>query len=143
MFPSEVYIERRKSLKKAVDKGIIFFPGNSEVPMNYKSNYYPFRQDSTFLYYFGLDKPDLAAIIDTESGDEIIYGDEASIEDIIWMGETEKIKTQAEKSGIHQIRPLKQLCGDICKAIARKRQFHYLPADGECIITRKSPNQSY
>lgn len=126
MFPSAIYIERRKSLKKIIDKGIILFPGNREVSMNYRANYYPFRQDSTFLYYFGLDMPDLAAMIDAESGDEVVYGDEASIEDIIWSGTTEKPGVLAEKAGINQIRPLRQLEQDICKAIALSRKVHYL-----------------
>jgi Xaa-Pro aminopeptidase len=131
MFSSKVYAERRESLKKLVNKGIILLPGNREVPINYKANCYPFRQDSTFLYYFGLDVPDLAAIIDVDTGDEIVYGNDASIEDIIWMGEIEKLKSQAERSGIQKIRPLEQLDIDVGKAIARKRKVHYLPPYSE------------
>lgn len=127
MFPFEVYQERRKSLMKYLDKGIIFFPGNKEVPMNYKSNCYPFRQDSTFLYYYGLDVPDLASIVDVETGNVVIYGDDASIEDIIWMGEMEKLKSRAGKSGIHQIRSMRKLEEDVHKAVAQKRKVHYLP----------------
>ncbi|MBN2482341.1 MAG: aminopeptidase P family protein [Bacteroidales bacterium] len=127
MFPSRIYIERRASLKKFMGKGIILLPGNPETSMNYKANYYPFRQDSTFLYYFGLDIPDLAAIIDAESGDEIIYGNDASIEDIIWMGEAEILSIRSERSGVHQIRPFRQLEQDVGKARSLGRKLHYLP----------------
>ncbi len=127
MFPTDVYQERRKSLMKFFEKGLIFFLGNKEVPMNYKANCYPFRQDSTFLYYYGLDVPDLASIVDVETGDVVIYGDDASIEDIIWMGELEKLKSRAEKSGIHMIRSIRKLEEDINKAITQKRKVHFLP----------------
>lgn len=112
---------------KFFDKGIIFFPGNQEVPMNYKANCYPFRQDSTFLYYYGLDIPDLASIVDVETGDVVIYGDDASIEDIIWMGEMEKLESHVGKSGIHQIRSIRKLEEDISKSIIQKRKVHFLP----------------
>jgi Xaa-Pro aminopeptidase len=72
MFPSEVYIQRRKRLKELVGKGVVLFLGNKEVAMNYAANNYPFRQDSSFLYYFGMDLPGLAGMIDCEHGNETI-----------------------------------------------------------------------
>ena len=84
MFSKEIYINRRMQLKSKLDKGIALFMGNHEAPCNYKDNTYHFRQDSTFLYYFGLDEPDLAAVIDFESGAEILFADDVSIDDIVW-----------------------------------------------------------
>ena len=73
-------------MKAKLDSGLILLLGNSESPMNYADNCYRFRQDSSFLYFFGLDQPDLAAVIDLDEGREIIFGDELTIDDIVWMG---------------------------------------------------------
>jgi Xaa-Pro aminopeptidase len=127
MFPAEVYITRRKKLKELVGKGIILFLGNKEVAMNYQANNYPFRQDSTFLYYFGLDIPDLAGILDTESGEEIIYGNNPTLEDIIWVGKQETLQEKAARTGIKLVKPLEKLDGDVFRVIAHNRQVHYLP----------------
>ncbi|MFA6336124.1 MAG: aminopeptidase P N-terminal domain-containing protein, partial [Bacteroidales bacterium] len=83
MFEKEVYIRRRQNLLSSVRSGILLFLGNSEVGFNYPSNTYRYRQDSSFLYFFGLDEPDLAAVIDAESGEEIIFGNDVSMDDII------------------------------------------------------------
>ena len=85
MFSRNTYIERRKELAQIVGKGIILLPGNTESPCNYPANAYaPFRQDSTFLYYFGLQEAGLVGIIDTESGEEWLLGDDVDVEDIVW-----------------------------------------------------------
>src|SRR3989337_1659553 len=118
MFPAEVYIQRRKRLRELVGKGVILFLGNKEVSMNYKANNYPFRQDSSFLYYFGLDLPDLAGMIDAESGEETVYGNNPSLEDIIWVGIHESLQDKAVKTGIKQIKPLAKLDGDVFRGIA-------------------------
>jgi Xaa-Pro aminopeptidase len=127
MFPAEVYIQRRKRLKELVGKGVILFLGNKEVSMNYKANSYPFRQDSSFLYYFGLDMPDVAGMIDTESGEETIYGTDPTLEDIIWIGNQEPLHEKALKSGIKQIKAIEKLDGDVFRVIAHNREVHYLP----------------
>jgi Xaa-Pro aminopeptidase len=127
MFPAEVYIQRRKRLKELVGKGVILFLGNKEVSMNYKANNYPFRQDSSFLYYFGLDLPDLAGMIDAETGEEIVYGNNPSLEDIIWVGVHESLQDKAVKTGINQIKPIEKLDGDVFRVIAHNRDVHYLP----------------
>jgi len=127
MFPAEVYVQRRKQLKELVGKGVILFLGNKEVSMNYKANSYPFRQDSSFLYYFGLDVPDLAGMLDTESGEEVIYGNNPSLDDIIWIGSSASLEDQASKSGISIIKPLEKLDGDVFRVIAHNRDVHYLP----------------
>lgn len=87
----------------------MFFWGNDNSPMNYKDNYYHFRQDSTFLYYFGLNQPGLSALIDLDSGKEIIFGDELTIADIIWAGPLPTLKEMADKVGIQHVEPVKNI----------------------------------
>jgi len=86
MFSKEIYTQRRQTLKSKLNKGIGLFMGNREAPCNYSGNTYHFRQDSTFLYYFGLDEPDLAAVIDFETGKEVLFADDVSLDDIVWTG---------------------------------------------------------
>ena len=86
MFSSDTYKARRKALKAKIGSGLILFPGNHYSPMNYKDNVYHFRQDSNFLYYFGLDQAHLAAVIDADSGEETLFGDDLSMDDIVWTG---------------------------------------------------------
>jgi Xaa-Pro aminopeptidase len=127
MFSAEVYAQRRKKLMQRVGNGIIVFFGNKESSMNYGANTYPFRQDSNFLYYFGHDVPDMVAVLDVQSGDQILYGDDLGVEDIIWMGYQEKLIEKATRIGISMIRPMDKLAGDICKSIAKNRKIHFLP----------------
>jgi Xaa-Pro aminopeptidase len=127
MFSAEVYTQRRKKLMQRVENGLIVFFGNKESSMNYSANTYPFRQDSNFLYYFGHDVPDLAAVLDVQSGDEILYGDDLGVEDIIWMGYQEKVNEKAARIGIRMVRSMDKLAGDICKAMAKNRKIHFLP----------------
>ena len=127
MFPAEVYIQRRKRLRELVGKGVVLFLGNKEVAMNYASNNYPFRQDSSFLYYFGLDIPGLAGMIDCELGGETIYGNDAGLEDIIWAGDQGSLQDKALKAGVNQVKPLERLDGDVFRVIAHSREVHYLP----------------
>ena len=127
MFPAEVYVQRRKRLRELVGKGVILFLGNKEVAMNYAANNYPFRQDSSFLYYFGLDMPGLAGMIDCEQGSETIYGNDPTLEDIIWVGNQEPLQEKALKAGVTQVKPLERLDGDVFRGIAHNRDVHYLP----------------
>ena len=127
MFDSKTYISRRKTLAQKVGNGIILLPGNSEVGCNYADNTYLFRQDSTFLYYFGLDKPSLAGIIDTETGEEIIFGNDVDIDDIVWMGPQPLMKDEAAKVGVHRSEPLSKLEGYIKDAAAKGRKIHFIP----------------
>src|SRR3546814_8561902 len=87
MFSTQTYRSRRETLQKNVSPGIILLMGNDEAPINFKDNTYPFRQDSTFLYYFGIATPHLAALIDVDEDRTVIFGDEMTIADIIWMGQ--------------------------------------------------------
>jgi Xaa-Pro aminopeptidase len=127
MFPAEVFVQRRKRLKELVGKGVILFLGNKEVAMNYAANNYPYRQDSSFLYYFGMDMPGLAGMIDCEQGSETIYGSDPTLEDIIWVGAQEPLQEKALKAGITRVKPLERLDGDVFRVIAHNREVHYLP----------------
>jgi Xaa-Pro dipeptidase len=126
MFSKEVYINRRQKLKSSIDDGILIFLGNNESPINFPSNTYPFRQDSTFLYYWGLDEPGLFAAIDLNSGDEILFGDDRSLDDVIWMGPTRSFKEKAENVGVTKTFPSAGF-NDFVKEEAKKgRKIHFL-----------------
>jgi len=127
MFGKEIYTERRKKLKNQLNNGIILILGNQDSPMNYTDNTFHFRQDSSFLYLFGLDSQNLAGVIDTESGDELIFGDDVDIEDIIWMGPQKSMEEKALQVGIHRTFPFKQLNNTIIEAISKGRKIHFLP----------------
>ena len=127
MFTKEIYIKRRARLKKDVGSGVLLFLGNDEIGMNYADNTFHFRQDSTFLYFFGSDYAGLAAVIDIDADKEIIFGDELTIDSIVWMGTQPTVREKSERVGIKETRPLKDL-GDYLKAAAAKGQkVHYLP----------------
>jgi Xaa-Pro aminopeptidase len=127
MFDSKLYIARREVLKSKIKDGIILFLGNDESPMNYPDNPYYFRQHSSFLYYFGIDRPSLAAVIDLESGEEMIFGDELTIDDIIWMGNIPTLSEICEKTGIHSVLPIVKLYTVLREAQASDRMIHFLP----------------
>jgi len=127
MFNSSTYVSRRASLKKQFNSGILLFLGNSESPMNYTDNVYHFRQDSSFLYYFGLDTPELAAIIDIDNDKEIIFGNELTIDHIVWMGFLPTIKERAEKVGISTTKPLQELKNLLSNTKKQGRKIHFLP----------------
>lgn len=127
MFSKETYINRRTRLKKAIGNGILLFLGNNESSMNYADNTYFYRQDSTFLYYFGSDYAGLTAVIDIDDNREIIFGDELTIDDIVWMGTQPTIREKSERVGISDTRPAKELQTYLQKAQAQGRRIHYLP----------------
>lgn len=127
MFSKAIYQQRRNELKAKITDGILLFLGNVEMPMNFADNPFPFRQDSSFLYYFGIQEPRLAAVIDTEEDETILFGNELSIDDIIWMGRQETLKSKAEKSGITEIRPFWKLSEYIKTEKNKGRRIHFLP----------------
>lgn len=127
MFNKTVYVERRKKLKKQVGSGVILIPGNVESPMNYPANCYPFRQDSTFLYFFGQDKPGFAGLIDIEEGKDYLFGEDFTIDDIIWMGPQPRVKELALEVGIEYTGTPAEMAAKISDALAAKRKIHYLP----------------
>tara|TARA_R110001583_G_scaffold10417_2_gene47823 strand:+ start:1562 stop:2941 length:1380 start_codon:yes stop_codon:yes gene_type:complete len=127
MFSKETYINRRSKLKSDVKSGILLFLGNNESGMNYADNTYHFRQDSTFLYFFGSDYAGLNAIIDIDENREIIFGDELTIDHIVWMGSQPTIKEKSEHVGINETAPAFQLKDYLQSAMAKGRKIHYLP----------------
>ena len=124
MFPQKTYIDRRNTLKEKIGSGIILLFGNEESPMNYKDNTYHFRQDSTFLYYFGISRPGLIGIIDIDNNREIIFGNEYTIDDLVWRGTQTTIVKQAVSCGVTNVHPSNKL-----KTIltSTKNHIHFLP----------------
>ncbi len=127
MFPKEIYIQRRMLLRKALGSGIALFPGNQEVSFNYPANTYSFRQDSHFLYFFGLSHPGFAGIIDADEGKDYIFGNDVDIEDIIWMGEQPLVADMAAEAGVTHTAPYAELTDFLKQAIGKGRKIHYLP----------------
>ena len=128
LFDKQVYADRRQILKQKMGaNGIILLLGNEDSSMNYKDNCYPFRQDSSFLYYFGLDVQMLAAVIDTDTGEEVIFGNELTIDDIVWTGTLPTVSEMASMVGITQTKPYDQIMHYVHKALASGRPVHILP----------------
>ncbi|PKQ62927.1 Xaa-Pro aminopeptidase [Labilibaculum manganireducens] len=128
MFSKETYINRRNKLKSDVKSGILLFLGNDESGMNYADNTYHYRQDSTFLYFFGSDYAGLNAIIDIDENREIIFGDELTIDDIVWMGTQPTIKEKSEAVGIKETAPQSELKTYLEKALTKGQRVHHLPS---------------
>ena len=128
MFSKEIYTARRKNLIKQVSGGLVFLPGNSDVPFNYPANTFTFRQDSSFLYFFGVKQPDIIGIIDVDSGEDYMFGNDVDIDDIIWMGEQPTMKEFAGKNGVKNAFPLSKVDEFIEKALKQGRKIHFLPA---------------
>ncbi len=127
MFSQETYIRRRRTLTTKVCAGILFFPANNEMSFNYPANTYSYRQDSTFLYYFGIDSPGYAGIMDVDAGVEILFGNEVTMDDIIWSGALPSLSETAHSTGIHVTKPFDQLAEYLKKAQSLGRKIHYLP----------------
>jgi Xaa-Pro aminopeptidase len=127
VFAEEVYVQRRERLRNQVQSGLILFLGNEQSPMNYPDNQYPFRQDSSFLYFFGLDYPGLAAVIDVDQGKESVFGNDLTVDDIIWMGPQPALQAKCEKIGVYETAPLDQVQAVLKKAIEQGRKIHFLP----------------
>ncbi len=128
MFSKETYIRRREELKKLVKSGLLVFFGNNESPCNYPNNaYYPFRQDSTFLYYFGQKRDGLVGVIDIDNNQECLIGNDIDIEDIVWYGSVDKVSDMAAQVGVAQSAPMKVLAEIVATAKAQNRKIHFLP----------------
>ncbi|MDX9882413.1 MAG: aminopeptidase P family protein [Prolixibacteraceae bacterium] len=127
MFEKIIYTTRRKKLKETVSNGLILIMGNTDVPMNYADNTYHFRQDSSFLYFFGLDFRQLAGVIDADTGEEMIFGNDVDMEDIIWMGPQVSLQEKAAAAGIAHTAPFSRLFPFINDAAAKGRRIHFLP----------------
>lgn len=127
MFAKEVYINRRKRLKEKIGNGVAVFTGNPESPMNYPGNTYHFRQDSSFLYFFGLDFPGLAGVIDFDSGEDRIFGNDVDMDDIIWMGPQVTIQENAARVGVTKTATRTKLNDYISDKIKQGVKIHFLP----------------
>ena len=127
MFNSEVYTKRRAKLHSLMKSGLGLFPGNIDVPINYPANTYHFRQDSNFLYFFGIDLQGFAGVMDFDSGRDFIYGNNVGLDDIIWMGPQPTVKELALKCGITDTAPMSKLHEKIREATGKGRKIHFLP----------------
>ena len=126
-FSKETYIQRRSELKKRVGSGLLLFLGNGEAPMNYADNTYHFRQDSSFHYFFGSDYAGLAAVIDIDTDTEVIFGNELTIDDIVWMGYQPSLHEKCELVGISHTMPLSELATCVKTAQSKGQTIHFLP----------------
>ena len=127
MFDKTTYQRRRKALKEKVGKGMILFFGNDESPMNYTDNTYHFRQDSTFLYYFGIQRPELIAVIDIDNDRDIVFGEEYTVEDYVWRGPQPTIAELAPNSGVTDVQPPVKLKDLLNGANYLGQTVHFLP----------------
>ncbi len=127
MFNKNIYINRRNNLKKALGSGIALFIGNVDAAFNYPANQYHFRQDSNFLYFFGLDHTGFAGVIDVDNDKDFIFGNNIDIDDIIWMGEQPSVKDLATEVGIENSLPYDDLSGWLANVIKQGRTIHFLP----------------
>ena len=125
MFPAKTYIDRREALKARFSKGLLLFLGNEDSPMNYTDNAYHFRQDSSFLYYFGIAHPGYAAVIDLDEGSTTVFGNDLTIDDIVWTGILPTVSELARLGGVTQTAPVSALAP--CLQKAKGRPVHFLP----------------
>ena len=127
LFSKQTYIQRRTALRHAVGEGLILLMGNNDSPANYPGNVYRFRQDSSFLYFCGQHREDLALVIDAESGEETLYGNDIDIEDIVWFGSVNCVADLATESGIAHSAPMTKLAETLAHAKQLGRTIHFLP----------------
>lgn len=127
LFDKQVYTHRREQIRKDVKSGILLFIGNTEASFNYPSNTYAFRQDSNFLYFFGLDLYDLVGVIDVDANKDYIFGNDVDMDDIIWMGPQESIAELSAKVGVSHSDNLVALQSFLSTAIEQGRPIHFLP----------------
>jgi Xaa-Pro aminopeptidase len=127
MFDKDTYVKRRDKLKQTALSGIGLILGNGESPMNYLDNTYHYRQDSNFLYFFGLDFPGLIGIVDFDSGEDYLFGDDFEIDDIIWMGPQLSLKENGAKAGVKKTAPFNKVFDLVRDAQKQNRKIHFLP----------------
>jgi Xaa-Pro aminopeptidase len=127
MFIKEIYIQRREKLRKCVGSGLILLLGNDESPMNYADNGYHFRQDSTFLYFFGLNRPLLAGIMNCETGEDMIFGNDLTVEDFVWMGPQPSIASQSFEVGVNKLGDIESLVVLLKAASSKGVKINFIP----------------
>ncbi|MDD3742942.1 MAG: Xaa-Pro aminopeptidase, partial [Lentimicrobiaceae bacterium] len=127
MFKPEIYANRRHALRYEVKSGIIILPGNAEAAFNYPSNTYHYRQDSAFSYFFGINQPGLAGIINLENGKDYLFGNDVDMDDIIWMGPQPSLAERGKLAGVDTSLPLSEFTRMIKDALEDRIQVHFLP----------------
>ena len=127
LFDKQTYVERRNRLRQLVGSGLIVLPGNNDSPLNYPANTYKFRQDSSFLYFFGQQRNGLAGVLDADSGEDWLAGDEIDIDDIVWFGSVHSVKAMAEECGAACSLSMGQMEEKVRQAVAQGRKVHFLP----------------
>ena len=127
MLTAETFIERREKLIKQVESGLILLVGHDESPMNFKDNVYPFRQDGSFLYYAGLNSPGMAALLDIEEGVWELFGNDPTVDEIVWTGPQESLFERGALVGFEDCRPMSELGDHLTTAVQTGRTVHYLP----------------
>jgi Xaa-Pro aminopeptidase len=123
MFNAQTYVERRNRLATRLGSGLLLFLGQDESSMNYADNTYPFRQDSTFLYFFGVDRPGCAALMDLDQGRTVVFGDDLTLDDIVWTGIQPTVAELAARAGVTETAPLADLAARLGQAKGRPVQF--------------------
>ena len=127
MFSKETYIQRRSRLRKELGSGIILLLGSDESPMNYADNTYHFRQDSNVLYFSGISHPEIALVLDVDQEKDILFGDDYTIDHIVWMGQQPKMSERAARSGMHETNPISKLKSYLEEAKQKGRKIHFTP----------------
>ena len=127
MFDKEIYVDRRRQLRTHLQQGIVVLLSNNEASMNYPSNTYRYRQDSSFTYFFGLQLPGLVGVMDLDENKDLLFGDDYTLDDIIWMGNQPTISELGAKCGISHIQSLSTLSACIENACSKGRKVHFLP----------------
>lgn len=128
MLATDTYVQRRQQLAEILDSGLVLIMGHDETPMNFTDNPYPFWQDSTFLYYFGLNQPGLAALIDVEESYSTLFGHNSTLDEIVWTGELPTLTERGEEVGVEDCRPIEELSDHLSIAMQAGRTIHFLPA---------------
>jgi Xaa-Pro aminopeptidase len=131
LFPANIYVQRRARLRallaeRNITTGLVLICGNHEAPMNYADNVYPFRQDSSFLYFFGLAEPCRYGVIDLDEGNDTLYGDDPSLDSIVWTGPVPAIAELAALVGSGQSGSLSALSRRLQLQQGRAQKVHYL-----------------
>ena len=139
MFTKEIYTNRRNQLRSDVGSGLILLPGNQEAIYNYHKNTYRFRQDSNFIYFFGLNKPNFVGVLDADTGEDWIFANDFDMSSIIWMGDMPKVSELAASVGVANSAPISELEKMIEKAVNEGRRVHF--TDPYRSITRQQISQ--
>ena len=127
MFDKEIYIDRRGQLRTHLQQGIVVLLSNNEAPMNYPSNTYRYRQDSSFLYFFGLQLPGLVGVMDLDENKNILFGDDYTLDDIIWVGNQPTISELGAMCGVSHTQNAEALANYVKNAASKGRKIHFLP----------------